>query len=228
MPSLNLAAEESLFVSYTEKPGYFFGQLEKIRLPDSKTAFGIKCLTDMADELSKAYASEPSPPLLYVDTKSRLGHHGVVLWDVDQVYYRVRVTKELLNEAEVEFIDYGNSIWLPRGRILAPLGNLTSLRQPPLGVHCQLNGDVSLSVSKWTHLIMDKWIRVKMGNCMEEVYTVTFTSDPCNREIVKILTASVAPKLEEDGKLSQTIHLLNVHPKIIFKNLFSWKDQSNN
>ncbi|KAI9557906.1 hypothetical protein GHT06_014658 [Daphnia sinensis] len=199
MPSLNLAAEESLFVTFSEKPGYFFGQLEKISLPDMKTEFGTKSLNEMAIELSKAYSSETNPPHLYVDVESRLGQHGVVLWDVDQLYYRVRVTKELPNDVEVQFIDYGNSVCMPRRKILAPLVNLTRFRQPPYGVHCQLDLNVTLPVSKWNHLILDKWIKVKMGSCIEGIYSVSFTNDPCNSEIVKNLMASASSKLVENG-----------------------------
>lgn len=204
MPSLNLAAEEILYVSYTEKPGYFFGQLEKISLPDSKTELGTNSLNEMAIELSNAYSSETSPPHLYVDIESRLGHHGVVLWDLDQLYYRVRVTKELPNDVEVQFIDYGNSVCMPRSKILAPLGNLTRFRQPPYGVHCQLDLNVTLAVSKWNHLIRDKWIQVKMGPCIEGVYSVTFTNDPCNTEIVKILMGNASSKFVENVKTTSS------------------------
>ncbi|XP_057380096.1 tudor domain-containing protein 6-like [Daphnia carinata] len=198
IPSLNLAAEESLFVSFSEKPGYFYGQLEKISLPDSKTEFGTKALNEMAIELSTAYSSETSAPHLYVDVESRLGHHGVVHWEVDQLYYRVRVTKELPNDVEVQFIDYGNSVCMPRRKILAPLGNLTRFRQPPYGVDCRLDLNVTLPVSKWNNLILDKWIKVKMGPCIEGAYSVTFTSDPCNSEIVKILGARASSKFVEN------------------------------
>ncbi|EFX87066.1 hypothetical protein DAPPUDRAFT_312582 [Daphnia pulex] len=198
MPPLNLAAEESLFVSVAGTSGYFFGQLEEIRLPNSRTGFGLKDLNDMADELKNAYSTQANPPLLYAGSESRLGHHGVVIWEEDGVYYRVRVTKEMENEVEILFIDFGNTIVVPRNTILSPIKSLTRFCHPPYGIHCKLEEGVTLPSQKWKHLIVDRWIKVKIGRCVEGIYSVTFTSDLGNGIIAtKIQNALSRPNAVE-------------------------------
>ncbi|EFX61894.1 hypothetical protein DAPPUDRAFT_271558 [Daphnia pulex] len=89
---VNLAAEENLFVTFSEKPGSFFGKLEKML---------VEAKDEMATELFKVYSSLPYPPFLYVDDLSRLGHYGVLQWNEGQNYNsfrRVLITSELAND----------------------------------------------------------------------------------------------------------------------------------
>lgn len=188
-----MTEEQDLYVTFTEKPGYFFGQFKKM----------FHELDKMTNELDKVYSSVSFPPLLYADVKSHLWEYGVLKWDEFQMYYRVRVTKELVNDAEVLFIDYGNSIRISRSKILAPLECLTLFRQPPFGIHCQLENDVTVSITEWRNLIVEKLTKVKIGKCTDSICYVTFTNDPCNDEIAKILFPTVVSKTNdlESGKL---------------------------
>ena len=200
MPPLNLAAEESLFVSDAGTSGYFFGQLEEIRLQNSQTGYGLKDLTDLTNELKNAYSTQANPPLLYAGSESRLGHHGVVIWEEDSVYYRIRIIKEMANEVEILFIDFGNTIFISRNKILSPIKSLTRFCHPPYGIHCKLEEGMSVPSQKWKHLIAGRWIKVKIGRCVEGIYPVTFTSDLSNNIIaMKIQNAISRPNTVENG-----------------------------
>ncbi|XP_046646734.1 uncharacterized protein LOC124336884 isoform X2 [Daphnia pulicaria] len=126
IPDVDLAAHEVLFVVFSGEPGSFFGKLGRIPIKDQD---------EMATELLNVYSSLPNPPLLYGDGKSRLGHHGVLQWNEDQNYHRFRrvfIISELPDGlVEIYFIDFGNSLWIPRLKILAPLDCLNHFRQPP-------------------------------------------------------------------------------------------------
>lgn len=74
----------------------------------------VKDLNDMFAELTMAYSTDPNPPLLYADVISHLWHYAVIHWDEDNKFYQIRVIKELVNDAEVQFIDYGNSLLIQR------------------------------------------------------------------------------------------------------------------
>ncbi|XP_046459850.1 uncharacterized protein LOC124206188 isoform X2 [Daphnia pulex] len=126
IPDVDLAAHEILFVVFSGEPGSFFGKLGRIPIKDQD---------EMATELLNVYSSLPNPPLLYGDGKSRLGHYGVLQWNEDQNYHRFRrvlIISELPDGlVEIYFIDFGNSLWIPRLKILAPLDCLNHFRQPP-------------------------------------------------------------------------------------------------
>ncbi len=53
---------------------------------------------------------DPNSSLLCADVKNHLKHFGLVYWDEDKNLDRIRVTKELVNNAEVQLIGYGNSL----------------------------------------------------------------------------------------------------------------------
>ncbi len=148
----------------------------------------------MVAELTMAYSTYPSPPLLYADVKSHLGHFGVIHWDEDKKFYRICVTKELVNDAEVRFIDYGNSLLIPRCKIFAPLEGLTCFRNPPYGIHCKIEGGVMQSIPNWRTLLFEKQIKVKIGSLVDGIYSVTLTDDSCNNDIAKAISSANHPK----------------------------------
>ena len=117
-------------------------------------------------------------------SRSHLGHYGVVHWDRDDNFYRIRVIEEFANDAEVRFIDNGNCKQIPRCKILASLESLTCFLNSPFEIHSKMN-DVTLSLADWSKLILEKKIRLKIGKCVNEVYSVTLTDDPC-RLITKL------------------------------------------
>ncbi len=127
----------------------------------------------MAVELMLAYSSD-SNPLLYADGESHLGHYGVVYWDEEKEFFRIRVIEEFVNDAQVIFVDYGFYEKMPRCKIFSPLESLTCFRKSPFGIYCKVD-DVSLSFDDWSELICRKEVKVKMGKCVNEVYPVTLT-----------------------------------------------------
>lgn len=147
----------------------------------------------MATELLNVYSSLPNPPLLYGDGKSRLGHHGVLQWNEDQNYHRFRrvlIISELPDGlVEIYFIDYGNRLWIPRLKILAPLDCLNHFRQPPHGINCKLDGNFSFTASEWKSLVLDKWVEVNVGECKEGDYSVTFTDNSINKKVADVVRA---------------------------------------
>ncbi len=182
-----------------EEPGCFFGQLEK---------YPIQKLEVITSEISKLYSDNPNPPLLYADVKSHLGHVGIHQSAQDNRFYRVRIAKEMVHDSEIFFVDYGNSLRVPRCKILAPLDSLSQFEHPPFGIRCRLVDDVTLSVAKWNAAIQDKSIRVKIGKCVDGIYSVSFTEHPCNKDIAKILETKVPLKSTnsaETCKSSSTI-----------------------
>ncbi|KAI9557952.1 hypothetical protein GHT06_014704 [Daphnia sinensis] len=181
---VQLDLKEKLCVITPEEPGCFFGQFEKIP---------VDSLNEMVSELTTVYSSNPNSPLLYADVRSHLGHYGVVLWEEDNNFYRIQITKEMVNDAEIHFIDYGSFLQVPRCKILAPLEGLTRFRLPPFGIHCKLEGDVALSASEWKDAILNKLVVVSVGKCENGIYSVTLTNDPCNCEIAKIVSKKAAP-----------------------------------
>ncbi|EFX87075.1 hypothetical protein DAPPUDRAFT_235975 [Daphnia pulex] len=195
IPDVDLAAQEILFVIFSGEPGSFFGKLGRIPIKDQD---------EMATELLNVYSSLLNAPLLYVDGKSRLGHHGVLQWNEDQNYHRFRrvlIISELPDGlVEIYFIDYGNSLWIPRLKILAPLDCLNHFRQPPHGIHCKMDGNFSFTASEWKSLVLDKWVEVNVGECKEGGYTVTFTDNSINKKVADVVRAKATPASITTGK----------------------------
>ena len=52
---------------------------------------------------------------------------------------------------------------------------------------------------KWKHLIMDKWITVKIGSCIEGIYLVKFASYEGNAIATKILNAVTKPSVSSEN-----------------------------
>lgn len=181
-----MAEEESLFVTYIEKPGSFVGQLEKLSSKD---------LAAITNELKEVYSGEMTPPLLYADVKSHLGHFAVYQWNEDNNYYRVMILDELGNDVKVLLIDFGNVIQTPRSTILAPTENLTSFRQPRFAIHCKFDDADHLQLIEWEDILIDKSIQVKLRNCVDGIYSVSLTSSPSNKDIINFLASKTLPKI---------------------------------
>jgi hypothetical protein len=77
---------------------------------------------------------------------------------------------------------------------LAPLEGLTSFRHPPFAIHCKIDGDVMFSIPNWSDLMYEKNINVKIGSCVDGIYSVTLTNDPCNNEIAKVISSRITSK----------------------------------
>ncbi|EFX63588.1 hypothetical protein DAPPUDRAFT_119089 [Daphnia pulex] len=183
MPSLKLAAEETLYVWDAGTSGNFFGPLKKIKEPNSMVEYRLKNLHDLAHELEKAYSTQTNPPFYIPDAELN--------WDIMELSCGKKTVSLLL-------IDCGNTIEVEIQTILAPNKSLTGFCHPPYGIHCKLEEDVTLHSSKWKHFIVGEWIRVKIRRCDNGVYSVAFTSDGCNRNIVaKIRNAVLGQKATE-------------------------------
>ncbi len=178
----------------------------------------------MAAELMEAY-SNPNPPLLYADFQSHLGQYGVLHWGVDNKFYRICVTKEHLNMAEVHFIDYGNYLRIQQCEILAPLESLTGFNQPPYGIHCMLEDRVTLSFPEWSDLILEQSIEVKIGKCVDEIYSVTLTNHPFNKKIVKAIFP-IIPSKRKVLENREFLHLFLLHDGLIFTLFSTYRTES--
>lgn len=126
--------------------------------------------------------------------KSHIGHCGVIKWAEDERYYRIRIRKEFVNEAEILFVDYGNTTLVPRRDVLAPVGVLAQfLAQPTFGIHCVLKDSSAIRVLnkiEWENLVLDKTICIKIEerNC-DGIYSVALTDDPINKAVAAVLGA---------------------------------------
>ena len=188
-----MASEEILWVTHAEELGCFYGQLAK--LPDAY-------LDAMTTELKNAYSSHPNPPLLYADVKSHLGHLGVHQWDEDKTFYRVRVINELVNEVEIRFVDFGNTIRILRSAILAPLESLTRFRSAPFGIRCRLEGNLQALNAKWPDIITQKpKLQVKIGKCDDGVYSVTLSNTTINADIIEHVTPNFTTTSASTGMI---------------------------
>ena len=127
---------------------------------------------------------------VFRDVLSHQGNLAVMKLLDDGRYYRVRIQKELVHDAEVAFIDFGFKKIVSRQELLAPLTTLSNfVLQPAYGIHCELaHGDVQLRQEEWDNLLMDKYIQVTIGNRNSDgMYSVTFTDDPANQNLVNAL-----------------------------------------
>jgi tudor domain-containing protein 1/4/6/7 len=143
----------------------------------------------MASELKLAYSSD-SNIILYADAKSHLGHYGVVQWDADENFYRIRVVEEFVNDAKVLFVDYGSYEEIPKCDIFAVFESLTCFCKSPFGIRCKID-DVTLPLADWSKLILEKKIKVKIGKCVDGIFYVTLAEDPCNNFIAKVISTKV-------------------------------------
>jgi len=84
--------EETLFVTYSENNGEFFGQFARRSVED---------LNAMESELATVYDSLLLKPLLYADCKEHVGDNGVIRWLEDGRLYRVEIIQELLDNSVI-------------------------------------------------------------------------------------------------------------------------------
>ena len=148
-------------------------------------------LNKIQGELVKVYGSVNDPPLLYADVNSHVGDFAVIKFSEDGQYYRVKIHEEFVNEAEVWFVDYGNVLKVPKREVLAPVSALSLFDQPTFGIYCQLSSTVGCP-EKWEAALADQPIHVRINDCKNDLYFVTFTQNPLNNRIVSALNISAA------------------------------------
>jgi len=128
---------------------------------------------------------------MYADVNSHVGDFAVIKFSEDGQYYRVKIHKEFVNEAEVWFVDYGNVLKVPKRKVLAPVGALSLFAKPTFGIFCQLSTAVA-SPEKWEASLLDRSVHVRINDCKNDLYFVTFTNNPLNNRIVNALNISAA------------------------------------
>lgn len=184
---MDLAVEESLYVIYSEKSGFFFGKLEKL---------SVKDLDEMSAELLDVYSTIDNPPVLYQDEKSHLGQYGALEWTEgkNRQFRRVLILDELSDEiVKVHLIDYGNYLWIPRRKILAALDCFARFCQPPHGIRCKLDRNIPLDSIEWCELILEKCVTVKVGACVDGIHSVSFVDDSLTKKLEAVIDSKSSP-----------------------------------
>ena len=130
---------------------------------------------------------------------------GVYKWPVDDRHYRIRVLEEFENgQLKIELMDYGNRLVVPQQAVLAPVEALSSqFSQPAFGVHCALDEGEVVVIEKtdFDMVLLGKSVEIRFGERKKDgSYSVTFTDDPCNNDIVHALF----PKPKENVSLENT------------------------
>ena len=163
-------------------------------------------LNQIQAELLKVYGSLNDPPLLYADVKSHHGDFAIIKWTEDDQYYRVQIHEEFVNEAEVWFVDYGNVLKVLKREVLAPVTALSLFAKPTFGICCQLPTSVIVaSPEKWEASLMDQSIHVRINDCKNDLYFVTFTNNPLNKRLPDVLNI-IPPVGKVAAALSAHIH----------------------
>ncbi len=146
----------------------------------------------------KVYGQLAKPPLLYSDALSHVGDLGVVHWSEDSQYYRIRVHAEFVQDVVVRFVDYGNVLRTARHNVFAVVSHPTKLlARSPFGIFCTAAG-VTLADDRWATLLADQSVHVLIGQRdNDDVYTVTFTNDPCNAPVIEALDQPSAGEAQQ-------------------------------
>jgi len=137
------------------------------------------------------YGSLNDPPLLYADVNSHVGDFAVIKFSEDGQYYRVKIHEEFVNEAEVWFVDYGNVLKVLKREVLAPVSALSLFAKPTFGIYCQLSTAVA-SPEKWEASLLDRSIHVRINDCKNDLYFVTFIHNSLNKRLLDALNISAA------------------------------------
>ena len=116
----------------------------------------------------------------------------MVKWS-DESFYRVFISKEFAHNIEVTFVDYGNTITVPRNQIFAPIAGLKQLVQQPFGIRCS-SPDLLLSRPELVSKIMiGKTLRVTIGPLIpDHIYTVYLAKGELEKDILKSLKLMIA------------------------------------
>ena len=140
----------------------------------------------------------------------------------DGRYYRVRILKELVHDAEAAFIDFGFKKIVSRQELLAPLTTLSNfVLQPAYGIHCELDhGEVKLKKENWDNLLLYKYIQVRIGNKNSDgMYSVTLTDDPANKNIVNALFPKPKAPAPDNSQSIKYIFSLTILVYYLFNNI---------
>ena len=85
IPTAEVEPAESLFVTFCDRFGHFYGQFDKRATAEFK---GLDL------ELFAFYGGSGDKPLLYADVKDHIGDYGILKWAEDNKLYRVEVMDE--------------------------------------------------------------------------------------------------------------------------------------
>jgi len=119
----------------------------------------------------------------------------VVKWSQDGKYYRSRILNVTDNSVEIQFIDFGDIITVPRRDIFAPVKS-SCFTQPAFGINCVLSRDGAAVLKKehWDAALLEKNVEVRIVNKNPDgTYTVALTIDPSNHPVLEILYPQSKP-----------------------------------
>lgn len=98
-------------------------------------------------------------------------------------------------KVEVSLVDYGDVLKVFRHEIWAPVKALKLFTQQPFGINCIVSG-VTATTEDWQNLLGDKSVSVKIGPGVEAVYSVTFTDDDLNAQLMNVNNEGKAKMLQ--------------------------------
>ena len=81
-----MGVEESLFITYCDRLGHFYGQFDKRATAELKA---------LEEELFSFYGKNCNKVSLYADHENHVGDPAVIKWAVDKQLYRVEILEEL-------------------------------------------------------------------------------------------------------------------------------------
>ena len=116
-----------------------------------------------------------------------MGQIAAVKWSQDGQYYRSRILDVSGNCVEIEFIDFGDVVTVPRRDILAPFVS-SCFSQPAFGINCLLSRDGAAVLKKeeWDAALLQKSVEVRIvSKNPDGTYTVSFTIDPLNHKVLE-------------------------------------------
>ncbi|KAK2725157.1 hypothetical protein QYM36_001568 [Artemia franciscana] len=178
-PRLTLNKVESVWCMLVFPENKFFGQLER---------FSNENLDNMQCELLDVYKALTNPPLLYADVKSHIGDCAVVRFPEDNAYYRAKVLKEIAQDVEVMFIDYGNFLTVDRSEVFSPV-SMKYWNQKPFGHLFQFDADVPIiTCDELSPLLVDKSVELQIVKQDENIAICVFSEDPKNQPIASMLS----------------------------------------
>ena len=108
-------------------------------------------------------------------------------WYQNGQYYRCRILKETGTSAEIQLIDLGDVITVPRRDIFASAASSRLFTQPAFGINCVLSpeGTADLKKEDWDAVLLEKSFEVKINRKNpDDTYTVAFTNNAYNQQVL--------------------------------------------
>lgn len=98
-------------------------------------------------------------------------------------------------QVAVDFIDYGNSIRVPRRELWAPVKGLKLFCQPPFGIQCLVAG-VNITADQWEKSLAEKSIVVKLKPGIDGVYPAILANNIFDVKLnnVKKVSSCLSPE----------------------------------